>query len=151
MILAGIGLSLLCIGIALMLWLPSHSLVQDLRSDGVNAAATVIAVDNKPKYVKVRLVSGPEAGEEVNLSDYAGMYPDTRTGDAMIVTYDPADPSRILQRSWVEDPPVSLQTFIASASGLFLLVLDVIVIIRRYRMLRRPETPGPEGVSLTKP
>ncbi|MFE0672598.1 DUF3592 domain-containing protein [Streptomyces sp. NPDC058867] len=151
MILVGFGFSLLCAGMALILWLPPHSLVQDLRSRGVDAVATVTAVDNKPKYVKVRLVSSPEAGNEVKLSDYAGMYPDTRTGDAMAVTYDPEKPYRILQRSWVKDPPTSLHTCLVAALGLFFLVMTVFVIIRRRKILRMTEIPGPEAVSLTKP
>jgi hypothetical protein len=68
-ILAGLGLFLLCVGMTLAFLLPSHSLVQDLRSRGVSAAATVVGVDTKPKYVKVRLVSSPKAGTEVKLSD----------------------------------------------------------------------------------
>ncbi|GAA2415800.1 hypothetical protein GCM10010255_62670 [Streptomyces coeruleofuscus] len=95
-ILAMSGVFLLCVGMTLGLWLPSHSLVQDLRSRGVNSAATVVGVDSKPKYVKVRLVSGPRAGSEVKLSDYAGMYPDMHTDAALVVTYDRDDPSRIL-------------------------------------------------------
>jgi hypothetical protein len=88
-ILAGFGLLLLCVGMALFFLLPSRSLVQDLRSRGVSAAATVIGVDSKPKYVKVRLVSRPKEG---TLSEYAGMLPETETGASVIVTYDPEAP-----------------------------------------------------------
>ncbi|CAM5700477.1 hypothetical protein SPURM210S_00372 [Streptomyces purpurascens] len=99
MILVGFGLFLLCVGMALAFLLPSQSLVQDLRSRGVSAAATVVGVDSQPKYVKVRLVSSPKAGTEVELWDYGGMLPETQTGASMIVTYDPEDPSRILAQS----------------------------------------------------
>ncbi|GHA49215.1 hypothetical protein GCM10010303_70670 [Streptomyces purpurascens] len=98
-ILVGFGLFLLCVGMALAFLLPSQSLVQDLRSRGVSAAATVVGVDSQPKYVKVRLVSSPKAGTEVELWDYGGMLPETQTGASMIVTYDPEDPSRILAQS----------------------------------------------------
>ncbi|MGX1560293.1 hypothetical protein [Streptomyces sp. NPDC055506] len=140
-ILAGVGLVLLSIGMTLFLWLPSRSLVQELRSHGVSAAATVVDVDSKPKYVKVRLVSSPKAGTEVKLSDYAGMLPETQPGASMIVTYDPEDPSRILAQSWVEDPPANLPAYGTSALALICLGLTVAVTWRRIWILR---TFGPE-------
>ncbi|EFL34075.1 predicted protein [Streptomyces viridochromogenes DSM 40736] len=121
--------------------LPSRSLVQDLRSRGESAAAQVIVVDSKPKYVKVRLVSSPEAGTEVKLWDYAGMLPETHTGASMIVTYDPEDPTRILAQSWVEDPPANLPAYGTSALAVICLGLNVAVIWRRLWILR---TFGPE-------
>ncbi|MEU3841762.1 DUF3592 domain-containing protein [Streptomyces sp. NPDC028635] len=135
-ILGTFGVSLLCVGMALAFWLPSHSLVHDLRSRGITAAATVSGVDSKPKYVKVRLVSSSRAGTEVRLSDYAGMYPDTRTGTSMLVTYDPKDPSRILARSWVEDPPANLPAYGTSALGVVCLCLTAAVTLRRRWILR---------------
>ncbi|GAA2323118.1 hypothetical protein GCM10010234_81560 [Streptomyces hawaiiensis] len=135
------GIFLLCIGLSLALWLPPHFLVQDLRSRGVDAAATVVGVDSKPKYVKVRLVTGPEAGTEVKLSDYAGMYPDTHTSASLVVTYDRDDPSRILTRAWVEDPPANLPAFGTSALAAICLGLTTAVIWRRLWILR---TFGPE-------
>jgi hypothetical protein len=135
------GIFLLCVGMVLALALPAHSLVQDLRSRGVSVAATVVGVDSKPKYVKVRLVSGPKAGEEVKLWDYAGMFPETQTGASMIVTYDPEDPSRILAQSWVEDPPANLPAYGVSALALLCLGLTTAVTWRRFWILR---TFGPE-------
>ncbi|WP_179851112.1 hypothetical protein [Streptomyces sp. TLI_55] len=139
---------------ALVLWLPAQDLVDDLRSRGVSAAATVTDVDSKPKYVKVRLVSSPEAGNEVKLSDYAGKYPATHAGASMIVTYDAKDPSRILARDWVRDPPVSLQTFLCWVLAFVFLGFGVALIIRRSWVLRQPEDPSissPQEVRLTKP
>ncbi|MEU0176883.1 DUF3592 domain-containing protein [Streptomyces massasporeus] len=152
-ILVGFGLFLLCVGMALFFLLPSHSLVQDLRSRGVSAAATVVGVDSKPKYVKVRLVSSPKAGTEVKLWDYAGMLPETQTGASMIVTYDPEDPSRILAQSWVEDPPANLPAYGTSALAVICLGLTTAVIWRRLWILRTfgPEEPPASSTGGKKP
>ncbi|MEU9572904.1 hypothetical protein AB0D62_24160 [Streptomyces massasporeus] len=130
------GTFLLCIGLSLALWLPPHFLVQDLRSRGVDSAATVVGIDSKPKYVKVRLVTGPEAGTEVKLSDYAGMYPNTHTSASLVVTYDRDDPSRILTRAWVEDPPANLPAVGTSALAVICLGLTTAVVWRRLWILR---------------
>ena len=135
-VLAGLGLSLLCAGMTAGLWLPSHSLVRDLRSRGVTAAATVVGVDSNPKYVKVRFVSGPQTGDEVKLWDYAGMYPEARPDESMLVTYDPDQPSRALSHGWVEDPPANLPAFGTSALTLVCLSLTTAATVRRVRILR---------------
>lgn len=135
------GLFFLCIGMVLALVLPARALLKDLRSRGVSAAATVIAVDSNPKYVKVRLVSSPEAGTEVKLWDYSGMLPEAKTGDSMIVTYDYKDPSRVLAQSWVEDPPANLPAYGVSALAAICLGLATAVTWRRIWVLR---TFGPE-------
>ncbi|GGU11597.1 hypothetical protein [Streptomyces coeruleorubidus] len=140
-ILAMSGIFVLCIGIALTLWLPPRYLIQDLRSRGVDSVATVVGVDSKPKYVKVRLVTGPRAGNEVKLSDYAGMYPDTHTDATLVVTYDRDHPSRVLVRSWVEDPPANLPAYGTSALAVICLGLATAVTFRRLWILR---TFGPE-------
>ncbi|MFD5948882.1 DUF3592 domain-containing protein [Streptomyces collinus] len=152
-ILTGFGLALLCIGMALFFALPSRSLVQDLRSHGESAAATVIGVDSKPKYVKVRLVTSAKAGTEVKLTDYAGMLPETETGASMIVTYDPKDPSRILTQSWVEDPPANLPAYGTSALAVICLGLTTAVIWRRFWILRTfgPEEPSASSKGGKKP
>ncbi|MDT9701468.1 hypothetical protein [Streptomyces sp. P17] len=160
MIFGVFGVFLLAVGVALSFWLPPRSLVQDLRSQGVTVAATVTGVDNKPKYVKVRFVQGPESGTEVKLTDYVGMYPDAHTGDSMLVTYDPEDPSRILAQSWVADPPANLPAYGTSAIALLLLAGVVAVVFRRRWILRtwpqqpsepaRSETPGSKSVRLDK-
>ncbi|MEU9572365.1 DUF3592 domain-containing protein [Streptomyces massasporeus] len=143
-------MSLLCAGMTAALWLPSQSLVQDLRSRGVTSAATVVGVDSKPKYVKVRFASGPQMGEEVELTDYSGMYPEARPGGSILVTYDPEQPSRALSHGWVEDPPVNLPVYGTSALTLVFLSLTTSVMIRRVRILRssRP-VPQPKSLSET--
>ncbi|MEU0999281.1 DUF3592 domain-containing protein [Streptomyces tibetensis] len=157
------GLGALCVGMALFFWLPSRSLVEDLRSSGVTAAATVIDVDTKPKYVKIRISQGPKAGTAVKLSEIAGMLPDARAGDSMLVTYDPKDPSRSLARSWVMAPPVNLPAYGSSAFAVFFLLGAAAVSFRRRRILRtwppnasladstQPVKPGSKSVRLTKP
>ncbi|MEW2611160.1 hypothetical protein AB0937_13295 [Streptomyces sp. NPDC047880] len=136
-ILAGFGMSLLCLGMTAAFWFPAHALAEDLRSRGVTSAATVVGIDNKPQYVKVRLVSGPRTGDEVEFSDYAGMYPDVHRDEAMIVTYDPQQPSRVLSRDWVEDPPANLPAYGTAALTLLCLSLTTTAVIRRLRILRR--------------
>lgn len=135
-ILAGLGMSLLCAGMTAALWLPPHFLVQDLRSRGVTSAATVVGVDSKPKSVTVRFVSGPQRGDEAQLWDYAGMYPEARPGVGLLVTYDPDQPSRVLSHGWVEDPPANLPAYGTSALTLVLLSLTTAVVVRRVRILR---------------
>ena len=161
LILSMVGLCLLSIGRVLSLTLPAHFLVQDLRSRGVSAAATVVGADSKPKYVKVRLVSSPKAGTEVKLWDYAGMLPETQTGASMIVTYDPEDPSRILTQSWVKDPPINLPAYGTSALAAFFLLGTVALVFRRRWILRNwpsdasvagsAKAHGSKSVRLTKP
>ncbi|MFF5370397.1 hypothetical protein [Streptomyces sp. NPDC013187] len=132
-ILTMFGMSLLCLGMTALFWFPSHSLAEDLRSRGVTSAATVVGVDSKPQYVKVRLASGPLAGDEVKISDYAGMYPDVHRDEAMLVTYDPQQPSRVLSRGWVEDPPANLPAYGTAALTLLCLSLTTAAVIRRLR------------------
>ncbi|GGV83074.1 hypothetical protein [Streptomyces massasporeus] len=147
-ILAGLGMSLLCAGMTAAFWLPPHSLVRDLRARGVTAAATVVGVDSKPKYVKVRFVSGPHMGVEVKLSDYAGMYPEAHPDGAILVTYDPEKPSRALTNGWVEDPPANLPAYGTSALTLVCLSLTTAAAIRRVRILRS-SGPGLQSKSLS--
>ncbi|MFD9001847.1 hypothetical protein ACFV0T_12880 [Streptomyces sp. NPDC059582] len=139
----GFGLFLLFVGFTLALWLPSHSLVQDLRSRGITVDATVTAVDNHPKYVKVLLAQGPKAGSQIQLWDYSGMYPDAHVGDSMVVTYDPTNPSHSLSHEWVTDPPVNLPVYGTSALALLCLAGTVVVVLHRRKILRTfgPETP----------
>ncbi|MGA5893786.1 hypothetical protein [Streptomyces venetus] len=146
-ILAGFALFLLCAGMALFFLLPPRSLVQDLRSRGVSAAATVVAVDSKPKYVKVRLVSSLKAGTEVKLSEYAGMLPKTENGASLIVTYDPEAPTRVLAQGWVEDPPANLPAYGTSALAVICLGLTTAVIWRRLSILRTFDTEEPPASS----
>ncbi|MEU6183690.1 hypothetical protein [Streptomyces coeruleorubidus] len=149
LILAMVGISLLCFGMATVFWLPSQSLVQDLRSRGITSAATVIDVDSKPKYVTVRLASGPRAGDEVKLSEYAGMQPDAQVNETLLVTYDPKQTSQILSRGWVEDPPPNLPAYGTAALAVLCLSLTAAAAIRRRRILRAPG-PGAQPASSTK-
>ncbi|WP_143668882.1 MULTISPECIES: DUF3592 domain-containing protein [unclassified Streptomyces] len=160
---ACIGFVALCVGMALVFWLPSRSLVEDLRSRGVTVAATVVDVDTKPKYVKVRFAQGPRRGTTVKLSEIAGMLPDAHSGDSMQVTYDPNDPSRSLDHSWVMAPPANLPLYGVSALAAFFLSGAVVLTLRRRWILRTwpPESPvsdpehpqkaGTKSVRLTKP
>ncbi len=142
-ILTMFGMSLLCLGMTAAFWFPAHALAEDLRSRGVTSAATVVAVDSNPKYVKVRLISGPRAGEEVKVSDYAGMYPDVHRDGAMLVTYDAHQPARVLSRAWVEDPPANLPAYGTSALSVLCLSLTTVAVIRRLRIMRsEPGRPG---------
>jgi hypothetical protein len=159
----GLGMFALCTGMALSFWIPARSTVQHLRSQGVTVAAIVISTDEKPKYVKVRLVQGPKSGTEVKLVDYAGMYPDTHTGASMLVTYDPHDVSQSLAHDWVVDPPANLPAYGTSALAVVFLGLTVAVLRRRRWVLRTfgPKAPlhpsvgggkpSSGGVHLTKP
>ncbi|MEU1938650.1 DUF3592 domain-containing protein [Streptomyces coeruleorubidus] len=160
---ACIGLGALCAGMVLVLWLPSRSLVEDLRSRGVTVAATVTDVDTKPRYVKVRFVQGSERGTAVELSEIAGMLPDAHAGESMLVTYDPTNPSRILAHDWVMNPPANLPTYGTAALAAFFLLGAVAVTLRRRWILRtwppdfaapdptRPQEPGSESLPLSKP
>jgi hypothetical protein len=163
LIAVALGMFLLCLGMALFFWMSARSLVHDLRANGVTVAATVTGSDNKPKYVRVRYIQGENSGEEVKLSEYAGMLPDLRADDALLVTYDPEDPSRVLSRSWVISPPLNLPAYGTSALALFTFGLTVAVVVRRRWILRTPwpdhplhrssdsRDPGSTAVRLTKP
>lgn len=155
-ILGGFILFLLFAGFTLALWLPAHSLVQDLRSRGITVAATVTAVDSNPKYVKVRLAQGPKAGDQIQLWDYSGMYPNSHVGDSMVVTYDPTNPSRSLSREWVANPPVNLPVYGTSALALLCLAGTAVVVLHRRKILRTfgpesPPAPATVPIPLAKP
>jgi hypothetical protein len=91
------------------------------------------------------------------------MLPDTHTGESMLVTYDPTDPSRILARGWVMNPPVNLPTYGTAALAAFFLSGAVAVTLRRRWILRtwspdsvvpdptQPQEPGSTSVRLPKP
>lgn len=162
-VLALAGLFLVCAGLASVLWFPAHSLRDDLRSGGTTVAARVVGVDDKPKFVEVRLVQGPDEGTRVRLSEYAGMLPDVRTGDSLLVTYDPEEPSRVLPRGWVTDPPANLPAYGTAAIALLCLALATAVALRRRWILRTwpsepaaaadavgPEQPRTKGKGLPK-
>ena len=135
-----LAVSVMCAGLSLALWIPPHSLVRDLRKDGVTVAAKVTEVDNKPKYVKVEFLHGTRSGTRTKLWDYAGMIPDVHPGDALLVTYDPNNPHRSLPHAWVTDPPVNLPAYGISAITVFMLTGTVAGVLRRRRLLRAPVT-----------
>ncbi|MCT7352112.1 hypothetical protein N4P33_07980 [Streptomyces sp. 15-116A] len=160
LILGLFGLFTLCLGMALFFCLPPQTLVQSLRERGITTASTVTGVDNKPKYVEVRFMQGSDKGTVVRLSDYAGMLPDTRPGELLLVTYDPNDPSRSLAHSWVTDPPANVPAYGMFALTGFFLLGTVGVALRRRWILRTPWPPDPfapdtadshQPVRLTKP
>ncbi|MEU3097479.1 DUF3592 domain-containing protein [Streptomyces sp. NPDC006967] len=140
MIVGVFALFLVGLVISLALWIPPHFLLRDLRDHGTTAATVVTGVDNKPEYVKVKFVQGPESGTEVKLGDYSGMYPDTQIGDKLLVTYDPKDPSRSLAHHWVLDPPFNLPAYGISAIAALLFASAVVGTLRRRRLLRAPLT-----------
>ncbi|WP_268220490.1 DUF3592 domain-containing protein [Streptomyces sp. EMB24] len=145
-VVAAFGMSLLCLLMALFFWMPARSLVHDLRTDGVIVEATVTAADNKPKYIRVRYAFGVEAGKEFKLSEYAGMLPELRTGDALLVIYDRKNPSRVLPHDWVTAPPPNLPAYGTSGLSILVLGLSFAVVLRRRRILR-----ASTAVRLTKP
>ncbi|KES07972.1 hypothetical protein BU52_05965 [Streptomyces toyocaensis] len=135
-----LGGALLCAGLALAFWLPSRSLVHDLRDNGVTVAARVTEADSKPKYVKVQFLQGDRSETQEKLWDYAGMLPDVQPGDTLLVTYDPDDPHRSLPHAWVTDPPANLPAYGSTAIAVFLLTGAVVGMVRRRRLLRDPPT-----------
>ncbi|MFI1353868.1 DUF3592 domain-containing protein [Streptomyces sp. NPDC020898] len=129
------GLGILCIVIFLALWLPSKAVVDDLRSRGVTATATVTKVDDKPEIVEVRF-RGPSETVTANLHDYAGMRPEVQVGQPLAVRYDPQDSSRVLTESWVNSPPlVNLPMLGTAALALFLLAAAAFLTLRRRQVL----------------
>ncbi|MFF8094549.1 DUF3592 domain-containing protein [Streptomyces sp. NPDC016675] len=147
---------LLTLGMALFLWFPAHSLLQDLRERGVAAPAIVTDVNETAKFVKIKFTLGPRAGEEVELSEFSGMHPDFHAGDHMWAIYDPENPSRLLSRHWVSIPPTNFPVFGTSILSAFFLVGAVVLFFRRLWVLRnwppeKPETIPITRVRLTKP
>lgn len=141
-----VGLGILCIVIFLALWLPSKAVVDDLRSRGVTATATVTKVDDKPETVEVRFRSSGETVTE-NLHDYAGMHPEVQVGQPLAVRYDPQNPSRVLTESWVNSPPlVNLPMLGTAALALLLLAAAAFLALRRRQVLSLAQV-SPQGDS----
>ncbi|MFI8302690.1 DUF3592 domain-containing protein [Streptomyces sp. NPDC085927] len=125
----------------LVFWLPSQSLVNDLRSRGVSVAAEITA-SPKNKYgeagnVKVRF-SGPNGEVETVLGDWGGKRPEgLLEGAAVPVTYDPREPTRVLTAEWVEDPPfMTLPMLITLAFTPLLLGGTILLVMRRRKLLK---------------
>jgi Protein of unknown function (DUF3592) len=128
----------------LMFWLPSESLVNDLRSRGVPVAAEITAAP-KNRYgesgnVRVRFV-GPKGEIETVLSDWGGKRPGgLLTGAAVSVTYDPQAPTRVLTREWVEHPPgMTLPMLVTLVFTPLLLTGAIALAIRRRNALKARE------------
>ncbi|MEU9183943.1 DUF3592 domain-containing protein [Streptomyces sp. NPDC048484] len=158
-ILAGLGMSLLCLGIFLALLLPAKALTDDLDDRGITTSAVVTEVDDKPKHMKVRF-DNSNGTTKADMSEFAGMLPDVKVGENLRVTYDSEDPSRVLSQAWVENPPyLSLPILGTAALTLLCTALMVAVILRRRWYLRtfgppppRPKKPkGKASTDLTKP
>jgi hypothetical protein len=155
-------MALLCLGMFFAFWVPSQTLVNDLRSHGVTTTAAVTAVDNNPEYVRIRF-NGPDGPTTAELSDYAGMRPEAEVGEALTVRYDSKDPSHALPVSWVDNPPIlNLPMLGTAALTIFFLAGTVVLVLRRRWVLRifgppsdTVESPGTEGggkpVRLSKP
>ncbi|WP_158713700.1 DUF3592 domain-containing protein [Streptomyces sp. NRRL WC-3626] len=129
--------------LALFFWLPSRTLVHDLRADGVTVVATVIGVDDQPRYVRVRFAQGPRSSAEEELWDYAGMLPDVHSGDSLTVTYDPDDPSHVLPHIWVIDPPTNLPAYAAFTLAALFLAGALVGAVRRRLLLTHSPPPEP--------
>ncbi|MFJ7176749.1 DUF3592 domain-containing protein [Streptomyces massasporeus] len=128
----------------LVFWLPSQSLVNDLRSRGLSVAAEITA-SPKNKYgeagnVKVRF-SGPEGEVETVLSDWGGKRPEgLLPGAAVSVTYDPQEPTRVLTTEWVKNPPVmTLPMFITLVFTPLMTGSAILLAVRRRNLLKARE------------
>ncbi|WP_031087948.1 DUF3592 domain-containing protein [Streptomyces sp. NRRL WC-3549] len=126
----------------LVFWLPSRSLVDDLRSRGVSVAAEVTAAP-KNRYggagdVKVRF-AGPGGEVETVLSDLGGMRPDgLLPGSAVPVTYDPREPTRVLTTRWLDHPPVMTPPVLVTLVFTPLLLGGAVLLtVRRRTLLQR--------------
>ncbi|WP_405778157.1 DUF3592 domain-containing protein [Streptomyces sp. NBC_00859] len=151
LILALLGLFVLCGGMCAGFLVPSHVLVNDLRSRGVTTPAKVTAVDKNPRYVKVQF-SGPSGVTNTNLSEISGSLPEAEPGTLLIITYDPEHPSRVLTQSWVSDPPlINLPVLLSAGPALLFLVGAVGLTLRRRWVLHTfGPPPDTEIISSTE-
>ncbi|MFJ6563425.1 DUF3592 domain-containing protein [Streptomyces sp. NPDC091412] len=129
-------------GAFLVLWLPSHSLVDDLRSRGVSVAAEIVDSPRdkfgSPGNIRIRF-NDPKRGEqETALSDWGGRRPaGLAAGSSVSVTYDPRDPSRVLTTKWVQNPPaMTLPMLVSVVLAPVLLAGAIFLAIRRRTVLK---------------
>ncbi|MCX5420893.1 DUF3592 domain-containing protein [Streptomyces sp. NBC_00078] len=155
LILTLFALFLVAFGISLVFFVPSHSLVSDLRSRGVATWAQVTSSPRdhfgSPGNIKIQF-KGPKGEVDTTLSDWGGRRPDGLvTGQLVSVTYDPHDPTRVLTTAWVKNPPiVTLPMLVSLVVSLFFLAGAVFLTLRRRRLLSERKqaetTEEPENV-----
>ncbi|MER5597383.1 DUF3592 domain-containing protein [Streptomyces sp. NPDC002265] len=133
-------------GTLFLLWLPSHTLVHDLRTRGV---ATWAQVTSSPRdkfgsagNVEVRFTASGRTVETV-LSDWGGERPGgLEPGGTVSVTYDRQNPHRVLTTAWVQHPPaVTAPMLWGLVLSPFFLAGTVLLAVLRHRRLRdrRPQ------------
>ncbi|MFE4420226.1 DUF3592 domain-containing protein [Streptomyces sp. NPDC056817] len=133
-------------GIFLVLWLPSHSLVGDLRSRGVTVAAEIVASPRDkfggPGNIRIRFDDPKRGSQETALSDWGGRRPaGLVAGSSVSVTYDPRDPSRVLTTKWVQNPPtMTLPMLVSLVLAPVLLAGAIFLAIRRHTVLKASKT-----------
>lgn len=144
------AVSLVAFGAFLVFFLPSQSLVSDLRSRGVATWATVTSAPRdkfgSPGNIKIRF-DAPKGEVDTTLSDWGGRRPDGLVpGNLVSVTYDPHDPTRVLTTAWVKHPPtMTLPMLVSLVMGVLLLAGATLVTIRRrilQKSEKRPEAAG---------
>ncbi|WEV27250.1 hypothetical protein OYE22_20125 [Streptomyces sp. 71268] len=122
-------------------WIPSQSLVDDLRSRGIVAAAEVT---DSPKdrfgsagNVMVRF-EGPDGPLREALSEWGGKRPEgLPQGSVVRVVYDPHDPSRVLTQKWVDSPPTLTLPMVVCLVLCPLFLAGAIALTLRRRTLLR--------------
>ncbi|MFJ5155505.1 DUF3592 domain-containing protein [Streptomyces sp. NPDC088353] len=136
------------IGAFLVLWLPSHSLVDDLRSRGVSVAAEIVTSPRdrfgSPGNIRIRFNDPKRGAQEIALSDWGGRRPaGLVAGSSVSVTYDPRDPSRVLTTKWVQNPPaMTLPMPVSLALAPVLLAGATFLALRRRTVLKASRLKG---------
>ncbi|MEU7383854.1 DUF3592 domain-containing protein [Streptomyces sp. NPDC042207] len=138
-------------GAFLVLWLPSHSLVDDLRSRGVSVAAEIVGSPRdrfgSPGNIRIRFADPERGAQETALSDWGGRRPAGLVeGSSVSVTYDPRDPSRVLTTKWVRSPPaMTLPMLVSLVLAPVLLAGAVFLAIRRRMVLKASKAERSHG------
>lgn len=131
---------LTCSAFLFFFWIPSHALVDDLRSRGI---ATTAEVTDSPRdrfgsagNIKVRF-DGPDGPVHKTLSEWGGKRPKgLPQGSFVRVVYDPNDPGRVLTQKWVNDPPtLTLPMAACLVVAPLLLAGGVALAVRRRKVL----------------
>ncbi|MEV5847949.1 DUF3592 domain-containing protein [Streptomyces sp. NPDC051985] len=128
----------------LVLFLPSHTLVGDLRSRGVATWAEVTSAPRdkfgSPGNIKLRFDVGKRE-VDTTLSDWGGKRPGgLTTGSTVSVTYDPHDPTRVLTTAWVKHPPaLTLPMLVFLVLTPFFLAGAIFLTVLRHRLLAARE------------
>jgi hypothetical protein len=136
-----IGLMFLGLCGVVVFWVPPHRLADDLHARGVTTTAEVIAAPRNrqgdPGNVRVRF-DGPRGPTEQVLSDFGGMRPGSlRTGDLVLVVYDPQAPDRVLTADWVERPPVLTGPLVVTALMAVVFLAGTVALVLRRRWVLR--------------